>query len=217
MRLIRRYSASLQRLGFLGRTGAAATGLAPAIMAIFLWIATFPVHAQTVSGTVTGTVTDSSGAVIPGVQVQVKNTDTGQLRATTSTSVGIFSIPALPPGPYAVDATVQGFQETTSSITLAVGQTLNINLHMQVGSASQKVEVVANESLGLETQSHELTSEMDAKTVEEMPEYAEYVDPKYAAQLMSESMPDEDLPSTSLPRKGPGSEAVADEASSGNP
>jgi small subunit ribosomal protein S2 len=51
--------------------------------------------------------------------------------------------------------------------------------------------------------------------VEEMPEYSEYVDPKYAAQLMSESMPDEDLPSTSLPRKGPGSEAVADEVSSG--
>ena len=53
--------------------------------------------------------------------------------------------------------------------------------------------------------------------VEEMPEYSEYVDPKYAAQLMSEGMPDEDLPSTSLPRKGPGSEAAADEASSGNP
>ena len=57
----------------------------------------------------------------------------------------------------------------------------------------------------------------DEAPVEEMPEYSEYVDPKYAAQLMSESMPDEDLPSTSLPRKGPGSEAVADEASSGNP
>ena len=57
----------------------------------------------------------------------------------------------------------------------------------------------------------------DETPVEEMPEYSEYVDPKYAAQLMSESMPDEDLPSTSLPRKGPGSEAVADEASSGNP
>jgi small subunit ribosomal protein S2 len=56
----------------------------------------------------------------------------------------------------------------------------------------------------------------DEAPVEEMPEYSEYVDPKYAAQLMSESMPDEDLPSTSLPRKGPGSEATADEVSSGN-
>jgi len=56
----------------------------------------------------------------------------------------------------------------------------------------------------------------DETPVEELPEYAQYVDPRYAEQLMSESMPDEDLPSTSLPRKGPASEAAADEASSGN-
>ncbi|MCU1337909.1 MAG: rpsB [Bryobacterales bacterium] len=55
----------------------------------------------------------------------------------------------------------------------------------------------------------------DETPVEEMPEYSQYVDPKYSEQLMSESMPDEDLPSNSLPRKGPVSEAVADEASSG--
>ncbi len=48
----------------------------------------------------------------------------------------------------------------------------------------------------------------DETPVEEIPEYAQYVDPKYAEQLMSESMPDEDLPSMSLPRKGPAAEAV---------
>jgi len=56
----------------------------------------------------------------------------------------------------------------------------------------------------------------DETPVEELPEYAQYVDPRYAEQLMSESMPDEDLPSNSLPRKGPVYEAAADEASSGN-
>jgi len=59
----------------------------------------------------------------------------------------------------------------------------------------------------------------DETPVEEIPEYAQYVDPKYAEQLMSESMPDEDLPSMSLPRKGPmnqGAEA-AGELSSRNP
>jgi small subunit ribosomal protein S2 len=53
----------------------------------------------------------------------------------------------------------------------------------------------------------------DETPVEEIPEYAQYVDPKYAEQLMSESMPDEDLPSMSLPRKGPGSEAAAEVSS----
>jgi small subunit ribosomal protein S2 len=55
----------------------------------------------------------------------------------------------------------------------------------------------------------------DETPVEEIPEYAQYVDPKYAEQLMSESMADEDLPSTSLPRKGPGSE-FAEELSTRN-
>ena len=48
----------------------------------------------------------------------------------------------------------------------------------------------------------------DETPVEEIPEYAQYVDPKYAEQLMSESLADEDLPSVSLPRKGPASEAA---------
>jgi small subunit ribosomal protein S2 len=55
----------------------------------------------------------------------------------------------------------------------------------------------------------------DETPVEEIPEYAQYVDPKYAEQLMSESLPDEDLPSVSLPRKGPGSE-TAEEVSTRN-
>src|SRR5712671_7503366 len=53
----------------------------------------------------------------------------------------------------------------------------------------------------------------DETPVEEVPEYAQYVDPKYAEQLMSESMPDEDLPSMSLPRKGPSSEAAEERTS----
>ena len=53
----------------------------------------------------------------------------------------------------------------------------------------------------------------DETPVDEVPEYAQYVDPKYAEQLMSESMPDEDLPSMSLPRKGPGSEAAGERSS----
>ena len=55
----------------------------------------------------------------------------------------------------------------------------------------------------------------DETPLEDIPEYAQYVDPKYAEQLMSESLSDEDLPSVSLPRKGPASEA-AEELSTRN-
>ena len=140
------------------------------------------VVAQTVSGTVTGTVSDSSGAVIPGVAVRVTNNNTSEVRTTVSNSSGLFSIPALPPGPYTVDAGAKGFQEVTSNITLSVGQVLNVNLHLPVGATSQKVEVVANESLGLQTQSHELTTVMDAKTVEDLPESSSYRNAAFYAQ-----------------------------------
>jgi hypothetical protein len=140
--------------------------------------------AQTTSGTVTGSITDTSGAVVPAVTVKVKNMDTGEVRNTASNAEGIFSIPALPPGPYTVDATAPGFQEATSSVTLSVGQVLNVNIHLQVGATSQKVEVVANESLGLETQSHELSSVMDAKTVENMPATSSYRNATFYAQTV---------------------------------
>ncbi|HEX4032079.1 MAG TPA: TonB-dependent receptor [Terracidiphilus sp.] len=160
----------------------ARAGLAAAIALLSLLFSAFSLHGQTVSGTVTGTATDPSGAVIPGVAVKVRNGDTGEMRATVSNAAGLFSIPALPPGPYTVDATATGFQEVTSTITLSVGQVLNINLRLPVGSTSQKVEVVANESLGLQTQSHELSSVMNAKSIEDLPSSSGYRNGTFYAQ-----------------------------------
>ena len=157
-------------------------GLTLAIALISLVFAAVSLHGQTVSGTVSGTVTDPSGAVVPGVHLKVTNTATNEVRTAVSNSAGVFSIPALPPGPYLVDATATGFQEVTTIVTLSVGQVLNVNFHLKVGSASQKVEVVANESLGLETQDHELSSVMDAKTVEDLPSYSGYRNAAFYAQ-----------------------------------
>jgi Carboxypeptidase regulatory-like domain len=181
MQLIHRNSKSLPR-GAASLLGGARTGIALVLASAWLLFAAGGLRAQTASGTVTGTVTDPSGAVVSGAAVTVKNNDTGEVRATTSNTSGLFSIPALPPGPYTVDALAKGFEETTSQITLSVGQTLNVNFRLQVGSTSQKIEVVANESLGLQTQSHELTSEMDAKTVENLPEFSGYRNATFYAQ-----------------------------------
>ncbi|MDR3792067.1 MAG: carboxypeptidase regulatory-like domain-containing protein [Terracidiphilus sp.] len=141
-----------------------------------------PLHAQTVSGTVTGTITDASGAILPSVTVKVTNTNTSQIRSSVTNAIGLFSIPALPPGPYTVEATANGFQQGVSSIILSVGQILNVNFQLKVGSTSEKVEVVANESTGLETQTHDLTAVMDAVAMENMPEYAGYRNATFYAQ-----------------------------------
>jgi len=141
-----------------------------------------PLHAQTSEGTVTGVVSDPGGAVVPGADITAKNSNTGDTRRTVSNGSGIFSIPALPPGPYTVDVAAKGFEEDTSSLTLAVGQVLNINFSLKVGSTTKTVEVFANESGGLETEDHELNATIEAATMASLPEQSGYRNATFYAQ-----------------------------------
>ena len=127
-------------------------------------------------------MTDPGGAVVPDASVTAKNTNTGETRKTVSNGAGVFSIPALPPGPYTVDATAKGFELDTTSLTLSVGQILNVNFSLKVGSASEKVEVVANESLGLQTEDHDLNVTMDAAVMENTPSQSSYRNGTFYAQ-----------------------------------
>ncbi|MES2391209.1 MAG: carboxypeptidase regulatory-like domain-containing protein, partial [Acidobacteriota bacterium] len=144
--------------------------MAAALFAVLFMTA--PMYGQTVSGTVTGTITDSTGAIVPGVTVTVKNTATGEIRKGQSNSAGLFSIPALPPGPYVADTSMAGFQQSESQLTVSVGQTLNIDFKLKVGETSEKVEVFSTGSLGLQTETHDLSSVMSAETIENTPAYA---------------------------------------------
>lgn len=157
-------------------------GLCLAIAAVALLSIGVPLHAQTQSGTITGVVSDPGGAVVPGAAVTARDTATGEVRKTVSNGAGIFSIPALPPGSYTVDVTAKGFEEDTSSVTLAVGQILNVNFALKLGSASEKVVVVANESTGLDTQDQELSTTMEAATMENMPSNTGYRNGLFYAQ-----------------------------------
>lgn len=150
------------------------------LVALFLLAAV--VFGQTVNGTVTGIITDASGAIVSGVDVTVHNSETGQVRFTKTDSAGLYSIPALPPGQYTVDTSQQGYADETSQIKLAVGQVLNLNFSLKVGATSQKIEVKANESLGLETQDHELTDVTTAQVLENTPEVSSYRNATFYAQ-----------------------------------
>ena len=133
------------------------------LMVVFLLA--LPLHGQTVSGTVSGTVNDPSGAIVPGATVKLTNTENGDVRVGQSNSAGIYSIPALPPGSYMLDTVVKGFKEETSSLTVAPGQVLTVNLKLVVGSSTDKVEVFSSDSLGLQTETHELSSVMTAEVL----------------------------------------------------
>jgi hypothetical protein len=100
--------------------------------------------AQIVGATVSGTVTDTSGGVVPGANISVKNVATGRTQSVVTNGLGLYNVPNLQPGAYELTASAKGFNtEVRSGITLNVGQELVLNFSIRVGMAAQTVEVNA--------------------------------------------------------------------------
>src|SRR5262245_49833957 len=98
--------------------------------------------AQSAPATMSGVVRDTSGAVVPGVSVTVKNTESGFTRATVTSESGGYSIQLLPVGPYEVSTDLTGFkQQVRKGINLVVGQEAVVNLTLEVGGAAEQVTV----------------------------------------------------------------------------
>ncbi len=125
--------------------------------------------AQLSTSTISGTVKDSSGGVISGVQVTVTNTETGFTRSGATASDGTYKFPALPVGAYEVKAEHPGFQrEVQSGLKLAVGQEAVINLSLQVGAVEQTVAVTAEAPL-VETNSANVSGLVNQGEVRDLP------------------------------------------------
>src|SRR5436853_1565122 len=103
---------------------------------------------QAANGRITGTVSDASGAVIPGVMVEVTNSETGVVFSTLSTETGNYSAPNLPPGPYSITASLPGFKKySRTGVNLAAAQIINIDIPLEVGATGETVEVSAEATL----------------------------------------------------------------------
>jgi Carboxypeptidase regulatory-like domain len=126
-----------------------------AICVWFLLLAPLCSAQSTNQGAIFGTVTDPSGAVVPGAKVTVTNSDTGISKEVVSSMAGQYRFPFLIPGQYRVTARAKGFQASSvAGLTLTVGQVLQTNLKMQVGMATQTVTVEATgATLNLESAS----------------------------------------------------------------
>ena len=118
------------------------TLIIPIVTMVF--VAPFAAKAQDLA-TIVGTVTDSTSAVIPGVNVTVSNPDRGFVRKVVTDSAGEYTAARVPIGSYSITVEKAGFQKLVrSGITLEVGQTLRVDLQLQVGSASQQIMVNAD-------------------------------------------------------------------------
>lgn len=126
--------------------------------------------AQTSAGTINGTVLDSSGATVPGAQVRITGTETGDLvRELTTNADGTFAAPLLRPSTYTVEVSATGFKKLVrSGITLNVDDTLNLRLPLELGSASESVQVTASAEL-LEERSNTIGETIEEKTMQELP------------------------------------------------
>ena len=104
--------------------------------------------AQTTGGTIAGTVTDDSGAAVPGVTVTIRNAETGTQRTVVTEGDGRYQAESLQPGTYDVTAELTGFQKVLrQGVTLNLGQRAVVNLSMKVGGVEQEVTVIGTASL----------------------------------------------------------------------
>ena len=138
-------------------------------LCLALLVAPASAWAQLTTGTITGVVKDTSGAVVPGVSVHVTNVDTGAARTVVSDADGRYEAPNLAVGNYSVRAELQGFQTTTrTGIGLTVGRTAVVDLDLKIGEMTEAVEVKGEAAL-LETTTATVSNLIDAKRVVELP------------------------------------------------
>ena len=141
-------------------------GLAIAFAGLLYASAAYP---QVATGTISGTVRDNTGAVLPGVTVAIQNQDTGISRTLLTNEAGYYSGPSLGVGQYGLMVSLPGFQTVErTGITLTVGREAVVDIQMAVGAIAQTVEVSAEAPLVSTTQSS-VSFTVGDTTIRELP------------------------------------------------
>ncbi|MSO20036.1 MAG: TonB-dependent receptor [Acidobacteria bacterium] len=124
---------------------------------------------QSTTGTISGTVSDESGAVLPGAQVAASNTATGAHRTVSTDAVGRYVITQLPPGSYDISSSMTGFGTLVrQGVTLALSQQVTLHLAMRVGAVSEQVTVTGEAPL-VNTSSGTVSGVVDETRIQQLP------------------------------------------------
>jgi len=137
-------------------------------IALLVAILPFQAFAQSSYSSISGTVTDDSSAVLPGVTITAVNTATGLSRSTVSNAIGHYDIPLLPVGVYSVSAELAGFQPVKyDKIVVNIGNAATVNFKLKQG-VSESVTVTAAAPL-VDTTRSEVSSVVNEKAIENLP------------------------------------------------
>jgi len=121
----------------VGRKGTGLSAFGTIVLAIVLLIAfgACAIFAQVSTARIVGVVKDTTGALIPGVSINIKQLDTGSTRTTSTSGTGNYTVPLLPVGPDEISTTMPGFREALrKGINVVVGQEAVIDVTLEVGA-----------------------------------------------------------------------------------
>jgi hypothetical protein len=124
--------------------------------------------AQAPVGTISGTVRDQSQAVLPAASVTIRQLATGAERHLTTSGEGTFSAPALAAGEYTVIVAMDGFRTLQRNVTVATGQVQTVDLHMELGQASEVVNVAAT-AVHVDMETHAISGVITRQKIQELP------------------------------------------------
>jgi len=140
-----------------------------ALVTLFLLLSNLLLAQTTVAtGSIVGTVTDPSGAVVSGAKVTVTNIDTNEVISLTSNSSGAYNSGALSPGNYKVQILLKGFSTVSQNVVVQVGNTSTVNAKLQVGQESTVVEVQGT-TLAVNTEQAEVQGVLTSEQIENLP------------------------------------------------
>src|SRR5579875_1161880 len=138
-------------------------------VSIILLLSSWVLLGQEYRGTISGIITDQSGAAIPNAKITATETRTGSKSTTISATTGAYTIPFLAPGEYSLTAEAPGFKEfVRKGVTLSAGEHPVINIQMQLGTMSQSVTVTAESPL-INASNASIGQTISTKDVENIP------------------------------------------------
>src|SRR5262245_29782697 len=125
--------------------------------------------AQTGTGGIQGTVTDASGAAVPGAKVTITHTPTTRQYNTTATEVGFYLFPSVQPGPYQMTVEAPGMETWKGELTLQVGQIAEVSPALKVGGTVTEVTVAGNVTPLVTTTAPTLATVVERARIEQLP------------------------------------------------
>ncbi|MFZ0661394.1 MAG: carboxypeptidase regulatory-like domain-containing protein [Acidobacteriaceae bacterium] len=149
----------------------AALTLLPALLLTLLAFLVPAGNAQLLTGTLSGTVTDQTGAVIPGASIVLKNQASGDVRVATANGTGFFVITAVQPAAYSITITAKGFTTwRENDIVMGTGDTRSVpNIKLSVGQASTKIEVIGGGAAIVPTDNAALSTTLNRNLINNFP------------------------------------------------